>query len=158
MSCNLLLCDSSSFTELISASLFQVSLNEWSDLSLGFIRFLLLFFTADGWFFLPGELPLSLDAFGLYGSLIYLFIWEISNLNWKCVIISLTSEKLINLLHGFPEFCWKNKNNPTKRKSFNPLVAGLLAMKKQVQVFINSGIWDHGIIAWFGLERTLKLI
>lgn len=96
--------------ELIAALLFQVSLNEWSDLSLGFIRFLLLFFRADGRFFLPGELPLSLDAFGLYGSLIYLFIWEICNLNCKCVIISQTSEKLKEFLN----FVEKIKTTPQR--------------------------------------------
>jgi len=35
-----------------------------------------------------------------YGSLINLFIWEISNLNYKGVIISLTPEKVIDLLHN----------------------------------------------------------
>lgn len=78
------------------------------------------FFRADGRFFLPGELPLSLDTFwGLWH--LNLSVYLRSNLYYKGVIISLTTEKVIDLLH--------NLEQTTKTEAFDLLVDGLLAMK-----------------------------
>lgn len=92
---------------------------------------LLDFLRADGWFFLPGELPLSVDASQFYSSIIYPFAWQISRLNYKGVIISVTSEKVIDLLYNLGK---------KKREELSPLVEGLLAMKKQPRLLLNSGI------------------
>lgn len=63
-----------------------------------------------------------------FGALIYLFTQEITNLTLKSVIISLTLENVMDLLH--------NLEKNTKRKEFSPLVDGLLGMKKTAKVII----------------------
>lgn len=112
---------------------------------------LLDFLRADGWFFLPGELPLSLDASPFYGSIIHLFTWQINRLNYKGVIISVTSEKVIDLLY--------NLEKKREKKEFSPLVDRLLAMKNQPKSLLNSGIHvkvSELLAGYFALHFSLQ--